>query len=828
MNDRKELARRLVRESAVLLKNEEGTLPLKEGSCAALFGRAQFDTFVSGNGSGAAHRKGCKNILTACEEQGLVPETGLSRFYRDIREKEGEKDPDAFDWSMAGQYINSGVMYEIFGKYHPPKEEPDVPEEILSCAVQRTDAAVWILGRNSGGEECDRHLEGDYFLTDSERRLAERICTSFSKVILVLNVNGLVDLSWTERYDSLKAILFLGIPGEEGAEAFAQLLLGKASPCGKLAVTIAQAYEDYPAAADFTWDKEDAARLLTYESYGLDAEENGSRGFAKSPVTLYREGIYLGYRYFSSFGKKPLFAFGHGLSYTDFGVSVMDVERMPQKAVLTVSVENTGTMPGKETVQVYVSVDCAVERERLALIGWEKTGLLAPGEKEILRIEVCRERFACYDEGQAAWVIPTGNYVLWAGTSSEKRKQIAAFIVVEQEVLTQCENRLGLRECNRGKVPFLRQQDRKTGGADRRLINDRERAAFMRTKSMSLEDRTGAEEEECIDSLLHSLSVEELACLCVGYGPGVPFSAFGEGTEPSTLFDETGKPLTQNDHPTGFAGYVSPAIPEKGIHSVFYKDGPAGIGQFAWPSEMLLACSFDRKLWYAFGEAVGRECESEQVDVWLAPAMNLIRHPLGGRNFEYFSEDPFLTGSCGCEITRGVQENHKVLVCAKHFAANEQETWRRGNAKRQYDAVDSIVEERPLRELYLRPFEMLVREAGLSCIMTSFNKINGTFAAGNAALCTKILREEWGFDGVAVTDWGDMDIVADGADAIHAGNDIVMPGGPPVIRQILQGYRENRVTKADLERSVRRLLHSFGSGAKQRREESAANEKADV
>ena len=300
---------------------------------------------------------------------------------------------------------------------------------------------------------------------------------------------------------------------------------------------------------------------------------------------------------------------------------------------------------------------------------------------------------------------------------------------------------------------------------------------------------------------------EQLAALLVGFGPGIPFAGFLDTTFPETICDKEGKPLTCNDHPAGHNGYVSPAIKDKGIHM----DGPAGIGRTAWPTEMLLACAFNKEAWYRFGEAVGAECEEAQVDVWLAPAVNLHRNPLCGRNFEYFSEDPFLTGVCACAITKGVQENHQVLVCPKHFAVNEQETYRRGNAKKQYDAVDSVITERAARELYLKPFEMLVKKANVRCIMTSFNKINGIFAGGNSDLCNRILREEWGYEGFLVTDWGDMDIVVDGADAVAAGNDVVMPGGPPVINQILNGYREGRVTRGQLETAVHHLLQVIES-----------------
>ena len=305
-------------------------------------------------------------------------------------------------------------------------------------------------------------------------------------------------------------------------------------------------------------------------------------------------------------------------------------------------------------------------------------------------------------------------------------------------------------------------------------------------------------------------SIEELSSLCVGYGPGIPFAVAGDQSQPSAILDESGRPLTTNSHPAGYAGYVSPAMVEKGIKSIFYKDGPAGIGETAWPTEMLIACAFDRTLWYEFGNTVGAECEQRQVYIWLAPAVNLHRNPLCGRNFEYFSEDPYLTGVCACEIAKGVQENHPVLVCPKHFAVNEQETFRRGNSKRNYDAVDSILTERAAREIYLKPFEMLVRDAEVACIMTSFNKINGIFAGGNKDLCTHILRDEWGFKGAVVTDWGDMDVVVDGADAVAAGNDIVMPGGPPVIRQILKGYNEGRVTRSELESAVSHLLDMSG------------------
>lgn len=668
-----------------------------------------------------------------------------------------------------------------------------------------------MIGRNSGGEECDRHLPEDYYLTRSEESLLKDICTHFANVVIVLNVNGLIDLSWMKKYASIKSLLFIGIPGEEGASALAGILTGEINPSGKLAVTIAEHYEDYPSADHFSWDKEHLENILDYESYGLSSEENGSTGFTKSPVTVYWEDIYTGYRYFDTFGKQVLYPFGYGLSYTAFAISDALVKKQNGGILVTADVKNIGEMSGKEVIQIYLSKVYpaeGVERPYQELKGFEKTSDLAPGEKEQVKIWIPWRELAVYDEERAAWVIESGDYLLKMGNSS-RDTFVKGLICVEKTILAeQCTNCLNITECNNGKIEFLTQKENDAEMASVLNITEQNKDVSGQNiifvtpedvhdvqenrkcgkETISKAETTVSEREK--ERNLAELSIKELAALCVGYGPGTPFAAVGDRSDPSTIFDDEGKPMTTNSHPTGYPGYVSPAIEEKGIKSVFYKDGPAGIGGVAWPTEMLIACSFDKKLWQMFGDAVGKECEEQQVNVWLAPAVNLHRNPLCGRNFEYFSEDPYLTGVCACEITKGVQNSRPVIVCPKHFAANEQETFRRGNAGKNVDAVDSILTERALREQYLKPFEMLVKDAGIACIMTSFNKINGSFSGGSHDLCTHILREEWGFEGAVVTDWGDMDMVVDGADAVAAGNDIVMPGGPPVIRQILKDTKK--------------------------------------
>lgn len=789
-------------------------LPLKEKKEIAFFGRTQIGTLYSGNGSGGANVAGCGTILEECENCGIRPEPLLKGFYEYKINEERVTEEDEFDWTKVSEMVNSGIMYEIFGKYRAPLDEYEVPGTLIDQAAEKTDTALIVIGRNSGGEECDRHLSEDYYLTNSEESLLKEVCSHFTNVVVALNVNGLIDLSWVRKYANIKSLLFIGIPGEEGASALAGILTGETNPSGKLAVTIAEHYEDYPSADHFSWDKEHLENVLDYESYGLSSEENGSTGFSKSPVSVYWEDIYTGYRYFDTFGKPVLYPFGYGLSYTEFAISDASAEKQNGGIMVTANVKNIGEISGKEVIQVYLSkVNPAegVERPYQELKGFEKTADLAPGEKEKVKIWIPWRELAVYDEGRAAWVIESGDYLLKMGNSSRDTSLVGMVRLGDTVLTEQCANRMIILECNRDKLSFLTQKDYAGCHLEDRCEKKPDGGVTgMAVISVTEEDILAGGEsrqaEKETQQNLPELSIEELASLCVGYGPGTPFAAVGDRSDPSAIFDGEGKPITTNNHPTGYPGYVSPAIEEKGIKSIFYKDGPAGIGGIAWPTEMLIACSFDRKLWQMFGDAVGKECEDQQVNVWLAPAVNLHRNPLCGRNFEYFSEDPYLTGVCACEITKGVQNGRPVIVCPKHFAANEQETFRRGNAGKKVDAVDSILTERSARELYLKPFEMLVREAHIACIMTSFNKINGVFAGGSKDLCTRILREEWGFDGAVVTDWGDMDIVVDGADAVAAGNDIVMPGGPPVIRQILKGYEEGRVTREEMETAAGHLL----------------------
>lgn len=414
MNAR-ETARQAVKSSVVLLKNEGGVLPLPQGAKVALFGWAQWDAVLSGNGSGAARGGVSPSVVDALKAVGVQPEESLSAWYQDEFKAYHKDNPSEFDFTKIKDAVNSGLMYEIFGKYIPNPPEFSPPQELLDEASRWTDTALWIVGRKSGGEECDRRLENDYYLSNQEKVLLEAICAHFPKVAVVLNGNGLMDLSWVEEHSQIQALLFLGVPGEEGPAALAELLVGKANPSGKLSVTIAKRRNDYPAWEDFSWDKDHPKQIKTYEDYGL-IPPLVDRVFAHRPVTAYREDIYLGYRYFDSFGIEPLYPFGFGLSYTSFSLTCAGVAKTAQGLTVKSKIKNTGFRSGREVSQVYVSAQVTAQPHPFQeLKAFAKTGELAPGQTEIIAMTIPWKELASFREDRAAWVIEAGTYLVKLG-----------------------------------------------------------------------------------------------------------------------------------------------------------------------------------------------------------------------------------------------------------------------------------------------------------------------------------------------------------------------------------------------------------------------------
>ena len=846
------LAKEIATEGIVMLKNDKHLLPLAKGGEVAVFGRAQLQPIIGGGGSGASYSKETTIILEELKRVGLKPVEALESFYREQVERlntEAKKQSD----SQAGfeDLVNSGLIYEIFGRYHAPEQEFDLPSSLVEEIPQEV-TAICILGRSSGGEECDRRVEEDYYLTQSEQQMIKGIAAHFTKIILVLNTNGFIDLTWMKDYPGIQSVLYLGTAGEQGAAALAELIIGEATPSGKLSATMAHSFWDYPSSPYFFTNKDQSDTIISYEQLNLSAKENGSYGFDKSPVAFYHEGIYVGYRYFDTFRKEVLFPFGFGLSYAEFGMEYLSSVLLHGELKLKVKVKNHSTRySGKEVAQLYVSANGTVsERPYQELLTYEKTKLLSPGGEEVLVLSVPITELAVYQEKTASYVIEAGEYYLRLGNSSRSTKIIGKITVPAAIVTARLHNRLTINPANQGKLEFLRapaKEERQEfyAGEEKekelapclcsitmdtleKLLKDeaerKERINVLATEQIKgqatvplntpvVESSSEPVIRLCdvksgkysMEAFVEQLTIRELAVLVNGYGPGLPFGGMG-GRYPATINYDDGEPIATCTHPVGAAGYVSPGMERYGIPSVFYKDGPASVGMTAWPTGMSMACTFNKQALYEFGHACATEAKLQQVDSWLAPGINLQRSPIGGRNFEYYSEDPRHTGYCGLAIAKGAEDNCTITTCPKHFALNEQETYRRGNTKKSIDALDSIIEERAAREIYLKPFEMLVKGSRVATIMTSFNKINGCFAAGNQDLCKGILREEWGYDGIVVTDWGDMDIVVDGADAVAAGNDIIMPGGPPVIKQVLKGYEEGCCSLEDLRKAASNLL----------------------
>ena len=821
---RERLAREIAENSFVLLKNEQHCLPLPEGK-VAFFGRSQLQPNLGGLGSGSSmNGKRAQTILDACRKERIFPVQALAEYYETELAKETPYDMFSEIKSLMASGVDlvaSGAVYEIFGRYHAQDAEPAIPQELLIQVKAETDTAVLLFGRKTGGEECDRHLVDDYELLESEKALIETVCNNFPRVIVVLNINGVAQLKWLEEYPAIRAVLYIGTPGEQGPAALARVLRGEVSPSGRLAFTIANDYMDYPTAENFSFSKESMAELQQYKDYGLDAKANGSRGFEASPVTVYQEGVYLGYRYFDTFHKPALYPFGSGMSYAQFEAGEYTVVVKNGELQISARVQNvSATYSGRETILLYLRAPQGrLEQPLRKFIGCLRTKILKPGQSQICSTAIHLGELASYDEERAAWLCEAGDYLVYAGGDVTQSAPVALIRVSEEVTVQQVKNALGLHPENRGKIGFLTAKNvNQSHGEWVGTTEVNLSAKEFECDSLPVNVPRGSSAENgltlrdvkegrgTLKQLVEQMTLEELAVLCVGFGTGLPFGGMGVKASPTIQYPD-GSDIAHSTHKTGMMGYITPAISKYEIGSACYKDGPSSVGMTAWPNAMTMACSFDTELIYAYGAACAYEADLQQVDSWLAPAINLNRNPLCGRNFEYFSEDPVWTGLCAAAVCSGATQTTGVTPCPKHFALNEQETYRRGCARKQIDAVDSIAEERTIREVYLKPFQMVLKNGNIRTLMTSFNKINGVFAAGNADLCRQILREEWGYQGVVVTDWGDMDIVVDGADAVAAGNDVVMPGGPPVIRQILDGYQEGRVTRKQMEEAAMHLLY---------------------
>ncbi|MBR0112203.1 MAG: glycoside hydrolase family 3 C-terminal domain-containing protein [Clostridia bacterium] len=714
----KALCRAAGAEGAVLLKNENGALPLKSGETLSLFGRVQSDFFFVGYGSGgdvnAPYRVG---PVAALKNAGVKLNETLLAIYDEKR----AKDP-----------VNDGY----WGHWPMSYDEIALSEKVITDAAAVSDKAVVFIGRSSGEDRELKLEKGSYYLADEEKRLIGNVSRAFGSVILVLNCGSIMDMEEICAYgDKISAILYIWQSGMESGNALADVLTGKVSPGGKLADTIAATYADYPGSAHFG-----------------DKKEN-----------LYVEDIFVGYRYFETFAKdKVLYPFGFGLSYTTFEVADIACS-VPDMIEVTAEIRNTGEYTGKEVLQVYYEAPGETGSPARVLAGFAKTGDIAPGSGEKVSVRFAPSSMAYYDENESAYVLAAGKYNIRAGTDVRSAVKIGEYEVSEKTVtekLSQCGAPVKSFEIMKnacGKPVFEKVNTSRKNLREHILNNLPSDSEYTGDKGYKLIDVK--EGRVTIDDFAAQLDNDELEALSRG-----DF--------------KMNSPLGASGNAGAFAGVLK-SLRDKGVPPVITTDGPSGIRLHATssllPIGVCLACTFNDKLIEQIYTEIGKEMAERGSDVLLAPGMNIHRNPLCGRNFEYFSEDPLLTGRCGAAVVRGVQK-HGLSACPKHFACNSQETARTHE--------DSVLSERALREIYLKGFEICVKEAKPNTLMTSYNKINGVWGHYNYELVTDILRGEWGFEGTVITDWWmrssaspEFSSLRDQAYRVRAGVNVLMPGG---------------------------------------------------
>ncbi len=782
VTEREKEAGKLVRETAsegfVLLKNDSQLLPLPPKSKLALYGAGAGKTIKGGTGSGDVNERKSVTIYQGLVHAGyeITTKTWLMSYEEDYQ-KAREKWSQTIQKKMKEENLPFYLAY-----FNTPFTIPagDLPEK----KVEEDDAevAVYVLSRSSG-EGADRTGgQGDYFLTEEELSLLKRIATFYSRILLVLNTGGIVDLGFTEKIPEIKSILLFGQAGQEGGNAFADVISGKTVPSGKLTDTWARNLGDYPA-----------LQFL---------------GFSKRRVE-YRENVYVGYRYFDTFQVPVRYSFGFGLSYTAFQIKVEEIspgtgqEKTPCLRLKAV-VKNIGNRyPGKEVVQIYVS--CPQNRlgkEFRRLAAFEKTRELEPGETQRVEISIHLSSLASYDEEQSAWILEEGSYGIWLGNALETAELVGIASLEKETVVHSCRkicgNRSTIEELHPDKeAQRQREKEWQREAEERNLPCVNLGELCFPTSDVSFSGSFWQISRQA-EQIVNALTEEELIAVTVGAldsqnqgiigaaGKSVP----GAAAETTSIFK--GEPhylagIVLADGPAGLRLHQSyqvkdgrvqdnGAIGELEQQFFPHRENPEGVTYYqyctAMPVGTLVAQTWNPELAERLGRMVGQEMTLFEISLWLAPGMNIHRNPLGGRNFEYYSEDPWLTGKTAAAMVRGVQSVPGCGATIKHFACNNQEQERLQS--------DSIVSERALREIYLRGFEWAIRETQPMAVMTAYNKINGIYAANHEDLCTEVLRREWKFAGVIMTDWATTVSSEDGscsaAGCMKAGNDLIMPG----------------------------------------------------
>ena len=756
------VARKAQAEGVVMLENRNNALPLEAGTRIALFGRSQFQYYKSGTGSGGmvntAYVTGIREAILEREAYELAPSP--------------EK---AYEEWLPDHPFDQGCGWGTEPWF---QEEMTLTEELVRAAAQEAEAAIVIIGRTAGEDQDNKPEGGSYYLTEQEETMLSRVCAAFSRMIVLLNVGNIIDMNWVARYEPA-AVLYVWQGGQEGGNGVLDVLLGETSPSGKLTDTIAKSVGDYPSDANFG-----------------DPDRN-----------YYAEDIYVGYRYFETFAKdRVLYPFGYGLSYTEFEIRGQGMESISDdKIVFRARVVNTGTRRGKEVVQIY----CEAPQGKLGkparvLCAYRKTITLDPGQHQDLKFKVPIRCIASYDDSgvtgfRSAWVLEEGNYAFHMGNSVRNTKPCGNIQLSGTAVIEQLEEAMAPIRAFERMRPVLKEDSgiyqvgyepvplRTISPLERRAQRMPEETPFTGGKGYRLCDVASG--QVTMEAFLAQLTDEDLICLTRGEGmcspkvtPGTA-AAFGGVT----------------DRLLGF-----------GIPIGCCSDGPSGIRMdngakaFSLPSGTCLACTWNHVLVKELFNWEGMELRKNCIDSLLGPGMNIHRHPLNGRNFEYFSEDPLLTGKMAVMQLRGMRES-MVTGTIKHFCANNQE-YRRMKA-------DAVVSERALREIYLRGFEIAVREGAATSVMTTYGSVNGAWTASQYDLLTTILRGQFGFGGIVMTDWWAAGSEENGPESIkqtstmiRAQNDLYMVTFSAENNangdDTAEGLSEGRITRGELLRAA--------------------------
>lgn len=779
-------------ECTLFLKREDESFPLESPCKITLIGNGVRHTVIGGTGSGAVNVKYEENIEEAFKNAGF--EITTDKWLSDYDKETKEADKAFVKQVKKEARQNKAIAASYSLGRCAPEREYEFP------IIGDHEVAIYVLSRNAG-EGADRELiKGSVYLTDTEIRDILYLNNNYKKFLLVLNTPSVIDL---EPVLEVKNILLLSQLGSSTGDILVDIVLGKVNPCGKLTDTWAK-IKDYP-----------------YINTPIDFHE-----------TRYNEGIYVGYRYFESKGIEPVFEFGFGESYTKFTYHLIDAKKNKDKFNLKVKVTNSGNYPGKEVIQLYMTGPSF--RAGLELVAFKKTCLLKPKESEELELEFSLRDFPSYSESKEAYYLNQGLYIFKLGNSSRKHKDVFAVNLKEELLLRKVKNVFK-------KTDF---DDLRIDRVENKLKESLPLFELTKEDIGFIEVQYKDTYEVEIPEYIKSLSDLQLIHLVLGdYKVGLDgiigqsCSTVLGGAGETTLRVE-GMDLFANmvDGPAGLRiirEYVVnkngsfPTTPDS-ISEVLQKYLPWPIASMlsyrrnlkkkgskvvqiatAIPIATALAQSFNEEFIYGCGRLVREEMEMYDVDIWLAPGMNIHRNILCGRNFEYYSEDPLVTAFTASQIVKAVEENPSKATTVKHYACNNQETNRLNN--------NSIISERAAREIYLSSFERVIKSVHPRAIMTSYNLVNGYHSSEHKGLIIDLLRNEWGYKGLVMTDWvasgqayrkGNKYPAAYASRNIKNGNNINMPGNKADIKDIKKALKSGYLSRHELENAAA-IVYNF-------------------